>query len=89
MITAGSKAVGTAATLIANVPPGPNTVILSNTSGQTVFVGGSSVTASNGFPIASGSPPVTIPGYATSGATALSAVAGSAVTIGVIISTDG
>lgn len=89
MIVAGQKAVGTAATFIASVPAGPSTVILSNTSGQTVYVGGTGVTASNGFPVASGSPPVTIPGYAASAATSLSAVAGSAVTIGVIISTDG
>jgi hypothetical protein len=87
-ILASQPSVGTAASLIASVPAGPSTVIISNVSGGTVWVGGAAVTSSDGFPIPTGSPPVVIPGYVTSAATRLSAVAGSAVTVGVIISTD-
>jgi hypothetical protein len=88
-IDVSQPAVGTAASFIAAVPAGPSTVIISNNSGETVWVGGSAVTSSTGFPVPSGTPPLVIPGYLSSGATRLSAVAGSATTIGVIISTDG
>jgi hypothetical protein len=89
MILASQPAVGTAASILTTVPAGPCTVILSNVSGQTVYVGGTAVSSSRGFPIPSGSPPVAIPGYPGSRASQLYAVAGSAVTLGVIVSTDG
>jgi hypothetical protein len=88
-ILAAQFAVGTAATFMTDVPAGPCTVILSNTSGQTVYVGGTAVSSSRGFGIPSGSPPVAIPGYPASASTPLYAVAGSAVTLGVLVSTDG
>jgi hypothetical protein len=87
-IEASQWAVGTAATEIASVPAGPCTVILSNVSGETVYVGGSAVSAARGFPVPSGVTPVVIPGYPSSAATQLWAVGGTAATIGVIISTD-
>jgi hypothetical protein len=87
-IEAGQWAVGTAATKIAAVPAGPCTVIISNTSGGPVYLGGTAVSAADGFPVPSGQSPFAIPGYLSSSATQLWASAGSAVTIGVIISTD-
>jgi hypothetical protein len=88
-ILASQPAVGTAASLAVTVPAGPCTLILSNTSGETVYVGGPEVTADSGFPVPSGSPPVPVPGYPGSAESELYAVAGSAATLGVIISTDG
>jgi hypothetical protein len=88
-IEAGQWAVGTAATKIASVPAGPCTVIFSNVSGETVYVGGSAVSATDGFPVPTGQAPFAVPGYPASAATQLWAAAGSAATIGVIISTDG
>ena len=89
MIETTQPKVGTAASIIAQVPAGPCTIIIGNNSGQVVYVGGSAVTATSGYPVPSGSFPVTVPGYTASAATTLYGVAGSAVTVGVIISTDG
>jgi hypothetical protein len=41
------------------VPPGPSTIVISNTTNVTVFLGTSNaVTTTNGFPIPSGAQPV-------------------------------
>lgn len=87
MIQSTLVAVATSAGVLVNVPPGPVTLILSNTSGQTVYIGGPGVTTTTGVGIPSGSPPVTIPGLAGSSGTTLYAVSGVAASLGVILST--
>lgn len=81
------------------VPPGPATVTLSNVSGVTVYVTATAasataptaaIVAASGFPIPSGAPPVTVPGFMGSAASQLYLVAGaSGATAGVgwIVST--
>lgn len=89
-VTALQLAVSSTASLLVTVPPGPCTVVLSNTSGHTVYIGNSnSVTTTNGFPIPTGVPPVTIHGYVGSVASPLWAIHGvtSASSLGVMIST--
>jgi hypothetical protein len=72
------------------MPPGPCTVVVSNTGPVTVYVGaGSAVTSGNGFPLASGAPPVAIPGYPGGGGSRLSVVTGAGTatsTVGWIVS---
>lgn len=66
---------GTAVTLC-QVPPGDGTVIISNTSGGTVYIAaGVTATAANGFAIPTGAPPVMIPTYPGSKGTTLSVIA--------------
>jgi hypothetical protein len=56
MFTTGQAVAGTAATLMFVMPPGPCTVVINNVSAVTAYVGpgGTALTSSNGFPIASG-----------------------------------
>jgi hypothetical protein len=78
---------------IALVPPGPSTVILTNVSGVTVYIGAvpvgtaaptATVVVATGFPIPSGAPPVVIPGSMGSAPTQLYLIAGaSGATAGV------
>lgn len=60
----------TAAVQFLNVPAA-STVVLSNNSGASVFVGGANVTDDNGFEIATGAPPVTFTAASTLGAAVL------------------
>jgi hypothetical protein len=78
----------TTASLVARVP-GAATLIISNTSGVTVWVGTSQhTTTSNGVGIPTGSPPLTIPGFEAAADTTLYAIGTStAASLGVIIST--
>lgn len=88
-VTANAVPVGTSAGLLVRMPPGPCTVILSNASGHTVWIGTSStVTLAIGVPVTSGSPPLAIPVEMGSVATNLWAIASSAVSLGVLVSTS-
>ncbi len=90
-VTASQVAVGksTAASLLVRIPPGPSTVILSNTSGVTVWVGGVGTKSTTGFGIPTASPPVVIPGYVGSAETDLYAIGtSSAASLGVLVSTS-
>jgi hypothetical protein len=55
------------------VPPGVNSLVISNTSASNpVYIGtGVGVSSANGFAIPAGAPPVAIPGYPGSGPTQL------------------
>lgn len=88
-ITPQQFSAGTTAAALATVPPGEATVILSVPGTATVYVGlGTAVSTVNGYPVTATTSPVLIPGYASSSATALYAIASAAGTpIGVIIST--
>lgn len=72
---------------LVSVPAGPCTVIISNTSGATVFVapGGTAPTAAglqgNGLPIPSGAPPVEFSTYPGSTGSTLYIVGASGGTI--------
>ena len=78
-------------TLLVNVPPGVATVVISNVSGATVYVGAgpNPATTTNGFAIPTGAPPVTFPTYPGSTGSQLQVIAGGAVTgpVSFIIST--
>lgn len=68
------------------MPPGPCTVVISNTSGVTVYVGAGSeaVSATNGFAIPNGAPPVTIPAYPGSAGTPINVIAPTGSVTGVV-----
>lgn len=69
------------------VPPGVNTVIISNNSGATVYItAGKTATTTNGFAIPTGGAPVAIPTYPGSAGTALSILAGTSPTAGAPVS---
>lgn len=71
-------------------PPGPCSITFSNNTGAAIYVGTSSaVSATNGFPIPSGAPPVTVVMPPGAKPVVLQAIAGGATTggLGVIIST--
>jgi hypothetical protein len=79
----------TSASPLPQIPAGSCAAVIANTSGQTIYLGGSGVTSSTGFPVASGSPPLIIPGYPGSKASTLYAIsASSSVTLGFLLSTD-
>lgn len=64
--------------VVCPVPPGVGTVIVSNTSGVTVYLAaGVAATATNGFAIPTGAPPVEIPMYPGSKGTTFNVLAGS------------
>lgn len=70
----------TTAAQLCVVPPGVNTVIISNVSGQIVYVtAGATATTSNGFAIANDTV-VTIPTQPGSAGTTLSVIAAAAPT---------
>ena len=70
-ISSGNVTPGASAPLC-TIPPGPCTVLISNTSGVTVYVtAGVAATAANGFAIPTTAPPVEIPTYAGSRAVPL------------------
>ncbi len=88
-VTALAVLVPTSAALLYRIPPGPCTVIVSNQSGHTVYLGNSNaVTTANGFPIPTGAPPLPIPGYAASAETDLWGISGTSSTIGLLVSTS-
>lgn len=90
-VTASQVHVGksTSASLLVLVPPGPCTVVISNTSGVTVWIGGVNATTSNGFGIPTASPAITFRGYEGSQATSLYAIGtSSAASLGVLLSTS-
>ena len=81
--------VTTGAVLIASVPPGPCTVILSNTGTDAAAIGTTDqVTAGNGFPLPTGAT-VTVPGFPGSAATELYAISAGTAVVGALISTTG
>jgi hypothetical protein len=92
MISTGQVAASGSATSLCVVPPGPCTVILSNTGGATAYVGvaatGGTLTSSNGFPLPSGGYPVPLPGYAGAKGGTLSVVTAgtNSSTVGWIVS---
>jgi hypothetical protein len=88
MISAEQAAVGTAATMVVAVPPGPCTVLLSNTSAGPVFIGGTGVTSANGYGIPAGAQ-VDITGWPGSRGQNLYAVGSAATTLGVLTITSG
>jgi hypothetical protein len=56
-IFTGQQTIGTAAVVLVTVPPGPGQLLLSNSGTSTVWVGaGTTVSATSGFPLASGAP---------------------------------
>jgi hypothetical protein len=88
-VTADQVKVNKTVSVLAQIPPGPCTVVLSNTSGVTVWVGGSTTTSTNGFGIPSGSAPVTFSGWEGSQPATLYAIGTStAASLGVLISTS-
>jgi hypothetical protein len=91
MIETGQVPVGTTATLVCRVPPGPCTAILFGGTTTVYFGSGTAVgtAAANGAPLY-GSATVTIPGYPGSSGTPIYAVASIAgtVNIGFVLSTD-
>lgn len=75
------------AAVLCTVPPGVGAVIISNNCGQTVYVtAGKTATATNGFAIPNGAPPVVIPTFPGSAGTTLSVIAGAAPTAGAPVS---
>lgn len=68
-------------------------MIISNTSGGTVYVGAgvNAVTATNGFAIPNGAPPVSFSGYPGSAGATLNVIAPGAITgvVSWLISTSG
>lgn len=77
MISAGQVSASGSAQSLCVFPPGPCTVVMSNTGLATAYVGvagGGSLTSTNGFPLPSGGYPVAIPGYASSHGGTLSVV---------------
>lgn len=69
------------------VPPGPCTVLLSNTTAGAVFVGGTGVTTSNGFGIPAGGQ-VDITGWPGTRGQNLYAAGTAATSLGVLVVTD-
>lgn len=63
-------------TALVSVPPGSCEIVISNTSGGTVYIGGpNAVTATNGFAIPNNAPPVTLVGYPGSKGVQLNVIA--------------
>jgi len=85
-IVVGQTTVTGSSAPFVSVPPGVNTLIVSNTSGATVYIGPGTVTATNGFAIPNGAPPVSIPGFNASKPTQLSVI-GTSGNISWILST--
>lgn len=88
-ITARQFSVGTDESALLTVPPGECVVVISVTGANTAYIGTSAGgSTTSGFPVAGGSPPVTVPGFASSAPTALYAVAsGDSTPVGVLVST--
>lgn len=84
----GQATIGTIASFLTNLPPGPSSVSLTVPGTATAYIGlSSTVTTGNGYPVTSATSPVTIPGYNGEAGGALYAVAsGSPATIGWFIS---
>lgn len=74
MISVFQAAVSSTPSAVAMMPPGPCTLTVSNPGTVTIYVGGPGVSVSDGYPVGGGSRPVTIPGFATAGGTAVWAV---------------
>lgn len=71
------------------IPPGVSSFTVSNNSGATVFVGAApagttapsaATLQADGFPIPTGAPPVTVPGFPASRATQIFIVASGTIT---------
>jgi hypothetical protein len=91
VISAGQKGVGTTASTLLVIPPGPCSVTLYNSGTVTAWLGvgtQTTVTSSNGFPLPSGGYPVTFPGFPGGQGTPLQAVvsAGTISSLGFILS---
>lgn len=81
--------VTTEVALVTVVPPGPATVILSNTGTDPAYVGVTdAVSSTNGFPLPAGAT-VTVPGFPGSAATNLYAISSGTAVVGALISTTG
>lgn len=76
-LVASAKAPTAASTVLFTVPNGPCQVTISNTSGGTVYIGfgPNAVTATNGFAIPNGAPPVPFTGYPGSAGAAVNVIA--------------
>jgi hypothetical protein len=61
-LVTGNAAPTLTSAVVATIPGGPCELVVSNTSGVTVYVafGAHAVTSSNGFAIPTGAPPVTL-----------------------------
>lgn len=87
-ITAGQVTLTGSAQEFVVVPPGPCTLIISNTGGAAVTVGtGSNLTTGNGITIPNNAPPVAVPGYPGSAATQLYVIGTAADTVCWMLST--
>lgn len=64
-IVTGNATPSTSSVAVATIPNGPCQVVISNTSGVTVYVsvGAHAATATNGFAIPTGAPPVAVVAY--------------------------
>lgn len=68
--------------LLCTVPPGPSTVIISNTCGGTVYVtAGVTATSTNGFAIPNNAPPVEFNTYPGSKGTVLNVIVATGTSI--------
>lgn len=81
-VTTGAATPTTSSTVLTTVPNGPCQVVISNTSGATVYVGAGShaVTATNGFAIPNNAPPITFTGYPGSTGSTLNVIAVGTIT---------
>lgn len=72
---------------LCTVPPGVGAVLISNNSGATVYItAGVAATATNGFGIPTGAPPVEIPMFPGSKGTVLNVIAATSPTSGAPVS---
>lgn len=73
----GAKTPTASSTVLVTVPNGPCQVVISNTSGGTIYVGAgpNAVSATNGFAIPNNAPPVTFSGYPGSAGATLNVIA--------------
>lgn len=81
-IISGNITPTTTSAAVVTIPNGPCQVVLSNTSNVTVYfaVGAHAVTATNGFAIPAGAPPVTVVAYPGSAGGPLNVLASGAAT---------
>ena len=77
--------IGTTATILPAIPPGPCQVSFSGTA--AVFLGGSAVTAATGFQVPAGVP-YTITQFTGSAPTQIYGVAATAVVLNFMLNTD-
>lgn len=84
-ISSGSVTPSSTSEPLCSVPPGVYNLSISNVSGVTVYVtAGVTATATNGFAIPTGAPPIVIDGYPGSRGVQLNVVAPTGTVTGVV-----